>query len=276
MSAALVVIAAAVALFLWVRWLEPRMLYYPDRVLAGTPARLGWRFEDVRLVAEDGARLHGWFVPAEPAPARSPRLTVLFLHGNAGNISHRLDKLAILRSLGADVLIVDYRGYGASEGRPGEEGLHRDARAAWRDLTETRGVDPATIVIHGESLGAAVAARLAAETNAGGVVLETAFTSVADAAPFPYRLLPLRWMVRNRHDALASMPRIAVPVLIVHARGDEFFPRRHAERLAAASRSVTLVTLEGGHNDAFLVSAAAYRDAVAAFFALVAGAATTR
>ena len=131
MTLPLAVLAAAVLFVLWVRWWEPRMLYYPAREFDGTPARRGWRFEDVRLAASDGTRLHGWFVPAnEDSALVEPRLTVLFLHGNAGNISHRLEKLAILRDLGVDVLILDYRGYGESQGRPDEAGTYRDARPA--------------------------------------------------------------------------------------------------------------------------------------------------
>lgn len=265
-------LATVALLALWVRWMEPRMLYFPVRALEGTPADAGWTYEDVRLAAADGVRLHGWWIPAPADAARSPRLTVLFLHGNAGNISHRMEKLAILRGLGADVLILDYRGYGASEGRPGEAGLHRDALAAWHELAVRRGIDPRTIVLFGESLGTAVAAGLAAEVAAGGVVLEAAFTSVGDVARDLYPFLPLRWALRHRFDTLARIGAIAAPVLLLHSRDDELFPPRHAERLAAAAADATVVALRGGHNDAFLVSAEVYRRALDEFLARVAGA----
>jgi fermentation-respiration switch protein FrsA (DUF1100 family) len=268
----LAVLAVAALFVLWVRWMEPRMLYYPMRALETTPARLGWRFEDVRLTAADGTRLHGWLVPANgDSGALHPRLTVLLLHGNAGNISHRLDKLAILRDLGVDVLILDYRGYGESEGRPDEAGTYLDARAGYEHLVRTRGLDPRAIVLFGESLGSAVAAHLAAEAEVGGVVLEESFTSLAEVAQGMFPFLPVRWVIRNRYDTLDRIGRVRAPVLILHSRDDEYFPFRHAERLAGAAREPTVVELRGGHNDAFLVSEPVYRQGLAAFFATVAG-----
>jgi fermentation-respiration switch protein FrsA (DUF1100 family) len=254
-----------ILLLAWLAWMEPRMIFYPLRDLEQTPARLGWSFEEIWIRAGDGVRIHGWFVPAA-AQSSAGRVTVLFLHGNAGNIGHRFEKLAILKGLGADVLIVDYRGYGRSEGRPSEAGLYRDADAAYRHLTQARGVDPGTIVLYGESLGTAVAARLASEVEVAGVVLEAAFTSVADVGQAMFPFLPVRWVVRNRFDTLRAIPQVRAPILVLHSRDDEFFPLRHAQRLvAAASPRARLVELQGGHNEAFLTSGAAYRRALSDF-----------
>lgn len=268
----LVALGAAALFILWVRWMETRMLYYPVRGIESSPARLGWRFEDIELEATDGVRLHSWYIPADPDTVRAgPLLTVLFLHGNAGNVSHRMEKLAILRGLGADVLILDYRGYGRSDGRPDESGTYRDARAAYEHLVGRRGLDPRTIVLLGESLGSAVASHLASEVGVGGVVLEEAFTSVPDVARDMFPLLPVRWVIRNRYDTLGRIARIRAPILILHSRDDEYFPFRHAERLAAAARGATVVELRGGHNDAFLVSDTLYRRALGELFTTVAG-----
>ncbi len=270
MSILLAVLAVAALFVLWARWMEPRMLYQPMRALEATPARLGWRFEDVRFTAADGTRLHGWHIPANAdSGALRPRLTVLLLHGNAGNISHRLDKLEILRNLGVDVLILDYRGYGESEGRPDEAGTYRDARAGYEYLISTHGLDPRAIVLLGESLGSAVAADLAAKAEVGGLVLEESFTSLAEVAQGMFPVLPVRWVIRNRYDTLERIGRVRAPVLILHSRDDEYFPFHHAERLAAAAREATVVELKGGHNDAFLVSGPVYRQGLAAFFATV-------
>jgi len=257
---------------LWLRWIEPRMLYYPVRHLEDTPLRLGWRFEEVFLTAADGVRIHGWFLPSkgDPAGARAP-LTVLFLHGNAGNISNRFEKLAVLRDLGPAVLIVDYRGYGRSEAKPDEAGTYRDARAAYDYLVGRRGLDPRQIVLYGESLGAAVAIELAARLPVAGVVIEEAFTSVPDVAQAMFPFLPARWLVRNRYDSLAKIGRIEAPILVLHSRDDEYFPLRHAQRLAKAARHAEVVELRGGHNEAFLVSGRAYRDSLERFFLEVAG-----
>ncbi len=260
-------IALMAALALWLLWMEPRMTYFPIRVLESTPSRLGWAFEEVRLSASDGEKIHGWFIPS-PAGATRRAVTVLFLHGNAGNISHRFEKLRILRDLGAAVLIVDYRGYGLSGGRPGEAGLYRDARAAYDHLVIERRVAPSDIVLYGESLGSAVAVHLATEAQVGGLVLEAAFTSGADVGQAMFPFFPLRWLLRNRYDSLGKIPSVQAPILVLHSRNDEYFPLRHAERLVAASRArARLAVLRGGHNEAFLTSEKTYRRALKEFLA---------
>jgi fermentation-respiration switch protein FrsA (DUF1100 family) len=261
---AAVAILAAAALLL--RWSEPRLIYFPVRPLEATPAAVGLPFEEAWLVAADGTRLHAWFVP--PPARESP--VVLFLHGNAGNVSHRLEKLALLREAGAGVLIVDYRGYGLSEGRPGEAGLYLDARAAYDHLTGTRRVPATHLVAYGESLGTAVAAHLSARAPVGGLVLESGFTSAADVARELYGWLPVARILRSRFDTLAEVSRVRAPLLILHSRGDEFFGWHHAERLlAAAPGPKRLIELRGGHNDAFYASRDTYVRALREFLATI-------
>jgi len=265
---AVLLLSLIVAFALWLRWNEPRMIYYPDRHIGQTPNQLGLQYEDVFLTTSDGLRINGWFLPVSTPNAK---LTVLFFHGNAGNISHRFEKLAVLRELGVDTFIIDYRGYGRSQGKPDEQGTYRDARAACEYLTQQRKLSPRSIVVYGESLGSAVAADLAAIVDVGGLIIEEAFTSVGDVGQKMFPFLPVRWLVRNKYDTLGKMPRIKVPLLIFHSRDDEFFNLRHAQRLlAAANEPKQLVELRGGHNDAFLISAPAYRAAIEKFFARVA------
>jgi fermentation-respiration switch protein FrsA (DUF1100 family) len=260
----LLLLLALAALSLWLRLNEQRMIYFPERALAASPQQLGMKYEDVWLTAEDGVRLNAWFLPS----TRPSGLTVLLLHGNAGNISHRFEKYEIFHQLGWDVFAPDYRGYGNSMGEPDEAGLYRDARAAYRYLTQQRGVDPRRLVVYGESLGAAVAADLLSGTAAGGLVLEEGFTSAPDAGQEIYPYLPIRWLMRSRYDSLGKMGRIRAPLLILHSRDDEFFPMRHAERLlAAAPAPKQLVELRGGHNDAFLLSGEVYPEALRRFAA---------
>jgi len=258
-----------VGFILWLRWTEPRMLYHPDGQIDQTPDNLGLKYEDVTLTTSDGVRINGWLVPAPDA-----KLTVLFFHGNAGNISHRLEKLAILHDLGVNTFIIDYRGFGRSEGKPNEQGTYRDAQAAY-DYVVGRALapraprgSPRSIILYGESLGSAVAADLATKVEVGGLILEEAFTSVGDVGQKMFPFFPVRWLVQNKYDTLSKMPRIKVPLLILHSREDEFFDMRHAQRLlAAANEPKTLVELHGTHNDAFLVSAPVYRDGLQKFFA---------
>jgi fermentation-respiration switch protein FrsA (DUF1100 family) len=264
----LVVVGALVALALLLRWREPSMIYFPSRQIELTPERVGFQFEDVWLTTSDGVRIHGWYLPA---PLQRGRLVVLFLHGNAGNISHRYEKFEAFRDLGVDVFIIDYRGYGRSEGRPDEQGTYRDALAAYEYLTGRppvgRALLPRQIVLYGESLGAAVAVDLATKVPVGGVVTEEAFTSTADVGQKMFPFLPVRWLVKNKYDTLSKIGRINAPLLIFHSRDDEYFSMRHAERLLAAAQPPKhLVELRGGHNDAFLVSNVTWRHALKQFF----------
>lgn len=245
---------------------QSRLIYYPntpERGVHATPADINLDFQAVHLTAEDGIRLHGWFVPHEAA-----RATVLFFHGNAGNIGHRLGTLALLHRMEVNVLLLDYRGYGRSEGRPGERGTYRDARAAWAYLTERRGLDPASIMLYGRSLGGAVAAWLAARTSPGALVLDSTFTSVPDLAAEFYPFLPARWLSRFRYDTRRRLAGVTAPVLIIHSRDDTIIPYHHGRTLfTAASEPKGLVTLTGGHNSAHSIDRETFRDGLEDFLA---------
>jgi len=264
----LLALAALAAISLWLRLNEQRLIYYPERTIAMTPQRLGMKYEEVWLTAADGVRLNGWFMPG----SRPSGMTVLLLHGNAGNISHRFEKYAILHDIGLDVFALDYRGYGKSEGTPDETGLYLDARAAYGYLLEQRGIDPHKLLVYGESLGAAVATDLLGQAAGAGLILEEGFTSAPDVGQEMYPFLPMRWLMRSRYDTLDKIGRIGAPLLIFHSRDDEFFSMRHAQKLlAAAPAPKELVELRGGHNDAFLLSAEIYRDALQRFMASLQG-----
>ena len=243
----------AAALFFY----QPNLLYFPDmptRQIQATPGDIGLDFESVTLATSDNEQLHAWFVPADPA-----RGTLLFCHGNAGNISHRLDSIRLFHELGLSVLIFDYRGYGQSSGKPSEKGTYRDADAAWQYLVEQRGIPPQRIILFGRSLGASIAAELASRQAAAGVILESAFTSVPDVAAKFYPWLPVRWMSRYQYDTRKQLAGIHSPVLIVHSRDDEIIPYAHGENLfAAASEPKQFLQLRGGHNDGFMVSGDGY------------------
>ncbi|MGD9762312.1 MAG: alpha/beta hydrolase [Candidatus Binatia bacterium] len=239
-----------------------RFVYFPTRAHdGGTPAALGLPYEDVELIAADGVRLHAWWVPAAAA-----QRTVLLLHGNAGNVSHRLDKLAVLNELDANALLLDYRGYGRSEGTPDEAGTYRDAEAAY-DWLRGRGVAPPAIIAYGESLGGPIAVHLAAQRPLGGVVLESAPSSIAGVARHHYPWLPVQLLLSNRYDALAKIGQVRAPMLILHSPDDEIVPFAMAEALqGAAAAPVRLVRLSGHHNDAFIAAAEVYRAALRDFF----------
>jgi hypothetical protein len=226
--------------------MQDRLVYFPARELIATPRDRGLVYEDVNLFTDDGVSVHGWFVPAPEA-----RAVLLYFHGNAGNISYRLDRIALFQRLKLSVLIIDYRGYGRSTGQPSEEGTYRDAQAAWRHLTGERGVAPGKIVVFGRSLGAAVAANLATQISPGAVILESGFTSLPDLGAEVYPWLPVRWLTRFHYPAKESLVKIERPVLIIHSRDDELIPFHHGQALyAAANPPKQFLEIRGGHNDA--------------------------
>lgn len=233
---------------------QDTLAYYPQigREIHSTPRQHGMDYEALTLETADGERLDAWFVPAPQA-----RGVVLFLHGNAGNMSQRMDSIAMFHRLGYSVLIFDYRGYGRSSGKPSEAGLYRDAEAAWAHLTRQRGIAPARIVLFGESLGGAVAAWLAAQqvpqVRPGALVLSSVFTSAPDLAADLYPWLPARWLARMRYDTAAALAQTRCPVLIAHSPDDEIVPFRHGQRLfETASELKVFLPLAGGHNDGFI------------------------
>lgn len=229
---------------------QSHLVYYPQigREISVTPQAYGLAFESVEIPTEDGERLGAWWVPAPDA-----RGVVLIFHGNAGNISHRLDYLLMFSRLRHATLIVDYRGYGTSTGSPSEEGTYRDAAAAWRHLTEQRGIHPADIVIFGESLGAAVASWLAARHPPRAVVLASTFTSATDLGAQVYWFLPVRLISRFNYDNLANLKAVKAPVFIAHSRDDDIVPFAHGQRLfAAAGEPKEFLEMRGGHNTGFI------------------------
>ncbi len=246
---------------------QKRFIYFPQRRIDAAPDRAGLAYEDVFLTAADGVKIHGWYVPAEDA-----RGAVLFCHGNAGNISHRLPTLELLHELRFSTLIFDYRGYGRSEGAPGEKGTYLDAQAAWDHLVTARKTPPQRIVVFGRSLGGAVAAHLAAENAPGAIVLDSAFTSIPDLARRMYPIYPVGLLARVRYDTLARMKRVRCPVLVIHSRDDEIVPFRHGRRLfEAAGEPKQFLALRGGHNEAFLASAGRYKESLSGFLSAHAG-----
>jgi uncharacterized protein len=253
-------------ILLVLRLSESRMLYVPggSRTLLDPPAELDLGVRRVTVTASDGVRLVAWAMPV----VEGSGYWLLICHGNAGNISEagRPYHYAGLRGLGLSLLAFDYRGYGESEGAPSEDGLYRDADAAYRYLRDTLGVPPERIVVFGHSLGSAVAIELVSRVPAAGLILDGALTSVVDRAQelFPYA--PVRWIAASRYASLERVGELALPKLFLHARGDEVIPIAHGRRLfEAAAQPKRFVELRGSHGDTFDVDSAAYFGAIGRF-----------
>ena len=264
-AAALALVPAAAAGEGLMESLQQAMLYQPSRALFQEPEVLKVPYEEVSVESADGEKLFAWFFPLSPeAPV------VIFSHGNGGNISSRLMKVKLLQAAGASVLMYDYRGYGRSTGRPSEQGTYLDALAYYDWLALEKKVPAGRIVSYGESLGAAVATELAMHRPLGGLVLESAFTSVVDMAKEKFPLLPLHRSVTFRYDTLWKIPRLHWPLLVMHSPTDEIVPFSMGKRLfEAAPEPKTFVELAGGHNDGFLKGGAAYSGALRAFLTAV-------
>ena len=226
---------------------QDKLIFYPDipdRDLKETPERIGLDYQNVSITTADNVALHAWFIPHPHEQA-----VVLFCHGNAGNISHRLSTIETLHDLKLSVFLFDYRGYGKSEGKITETGSYLDAQAAWQYLTKTRHYHPDQIIIWGRSLGAAIAANLAAQYKTKGVILESTFTSIPNLAADLYPLLPVRWMSRYKYNVLKSVKAINSPLLIVHSRDDEIIPYKHGQQLfGAANAPKDFLEVHGSHD----------------------------
>lgn len=258
-----VLAAAYGGLSLWLLVFQANLVFYPEigREVVVTPKVVGLQYEDLHLKTSDGIDLHGWYIPAA-----QPRGTVLFLHGNAGNISHRLDSVAMLHRLGYGTLIFDYRGYGNSGGKPTEQGSYRDAEAAWQYLTVQRHIPSCHIVLFGESIGGAVAAWLAAREKPAALVISSGFTSVPDLGQQLYPFLPVRLLARIRYDTRDSLRAVTAPVLIAHSPGDDIIPFEHGRALyAAANPPKQFLELAGGHNSGFIFMREAWVKVLADF-----------
>jgi len=252
----LLVLAGYGLIVVAVYFLQGRMLYLPNtpgRALIATPLDAGMDYQDVSFETADGVALHGWFVAGRTSQV------LLFFHGNAGNISHRLDSIRQLHDLGLSVLIIDYRGFGQSGGKTGEKGFYQDAEAAWRYLTEDRAYAATDIIIFGRSLGGSVASWLAAQHQPRALVVESSFTSVPDVAADLYPWLPVRLLSRFNHATRDYVRDVHSPLLVIHSRDDEIIPFHHGESIfAAANEPRKLLVLRGSHNDAFLRDEHAY------------------
>ena len=236
--------------------LEDHFLFFPERQIYATPAIFDLEYQDVHFTAEDATEIHGWYLPGD-----FQKPLVLFFHGNAGNISHRLDNLKLLRKLGLSIFIFDYRGYGKSQGKTSEEGTYSDASGALQYLKQ-QGWDTNQMIYFGRSMGAGVALHLALEEPPAALVLESPFTSVTAMGRYHYPLLSLLagWLIQARYDNLEKIDKIKTPLLIFQGGKDTIVPPEMAEQLYNKARQPKQMILlpNAGHNDTYEVGGSFY------------------
>jgi fermentation-respiration switch protein FrsA (DUF1100 family) len=240
--------------------LERRFIFHPDPTIHQTPADVGLVFEDLYFMTRDGVRLNGWYIPHSEAA-----LTLLWCHGNAGNISHRVENIRLLHDqVKINIFIFDYRGYGRSQGSLSEAGTYLDGIAAAEFLRERYRVEPSRLVIFGRSLGAAVAAELATRVEGLALILESPFVSVPEMARAIFPLLPLGPFLSTQYNTLEKVRRVKSPVLILHGERDEIVPLEQGRKVfAAAAEPKRFYAIRGaGHNDTYVAGGEPYYGAL--------------
>jgi len=242
------------------RYIEKRSIYFPMKQITYYPGAVGLSYEEIYFDTFDNKRLNGWFIPNDKAEC-----TLIFCHGNAGNIGHRLEKILMFHGLGLNVLIFDYRGYGKSTGVPSEPGLYQDAAAAFKYLTEKRDIPREKIVLYGESIGGAVAIDLARKEKVRAIITEETFTSVKDMARMAYPFVP-PCVFSSRFDSVPKIKDVNCPKLIIHSVDDEIVPFYLGEKLFnAAVPPKEFLKISGSHNTAFIDSEKQFIEGIRSF-----------
>lgn len=245
---------------LFARYIERRSIYFPMKDVISNPASVGLAYEEVYFDTPDYKRLNGWYIANDKA-----KFTIIFCHGNAGNISHRLEKILIFYNLGLNIFIFDYRGYGKSIGVPSESGLYEDAGAAYNYLTKEREISKDSIILYGESIGGAVAIDLARRNKVGGLITEETLSSVKDMSYIAFPFIPY-FIFSSRFDSVSKIKDIACPKLVIHSIDDEIVPFRLGEKLFdAAMPPKEFLKIKGSHNTAFLESREEYVSGIKTF-----------
>jgi len=256
------VVILAVCTYIFYPSVESFFIYFPQSRFDFTPEEFRLQYKEAYFNTEDGNQLHGWFFPSEKDGP-----VILHFHGNAGNISHRLDLVQPFLGKGFSVFLVDYRGFGKSSGRPSEPGLYKDGLAAWSYLVEKERIAPERIMLHGHSIGAAVAIEVALQKKVRGLVIESAFTSTKDMAKTMALFALFSPVFPAHYNNLEKIPRVSVPKLVIHGERDEIVPFAMGRKLfeAATDPKFFYPVKDAGHNDVFIVGGEKYFEVFAEF-----------
>jgi len=256
----LFVVIVFLGLFLYTRYLEKKTVFFPKKEILLYPEDAGLLYENVFIKTVDGIKLNGWYIPFEKA-----KYTVLFFHGNAGNISYRLDKMMVLRSLGFNIFMIDYRGFGLSEGMSTEKGSYLDAEAAYSYLKQKRNLSADNIIIYGSSLGSAVAVDLATKENIRALILEGVLSSAKDVVARRYPYLPA-FAFSYKFDSLKKIKQVNVPKLFLHSVNDEVLDIEMAIKLfKTAPEPKRFIKLKGEHATCYNESKDEFLKAIGSF-----------
>lgn len=267
MSIIFIILGVYIGLTLLLFIMQDKMVYHPYKEITATPDKLGLKYENVFFSTKDGIKLNAWFVHNGNSKG-----TVLFCHGNAGNVSYFLDAAEAFNKAGLNCLLFDYRQFGLSEGSISEKGTYQDVEAAWNYLTETMKIEPDKIIISGRSLGGSVAAYMASKQNPAGLILESSFLSVPEMGADLYPFFPVKFLARIKHPTIKFLEKVKCPVLIIHSPDDEIVKFRHGKALFDnAPGKKEFVELNGDHNGCYMQSEDKYIATLKKFASLCLG-----
>lgn len=249
-----------IILLVLVSLFQNKLVYFPSTYMIDTPNSIGLKYESVEFLSSDSTKLFGWFIPRKGA-----KTTLLYLHGNGGNISNRLNSIDIFNSLDVDIFIFDYRGYGNSGGNAGEKNTYDDAMSAWKYLVKERGIKEENIVILGRSLGGAIAANLASKVKPKALILESTLTSVKDVSSDVYPFIP-SFLIHFEYETTKYLKDINSPLLVIHSEDDNIIPFKHGQKIfQEANKPKRFLKIRGSHNGGFLESRDIYEKALEEF-----------
>ena len=252
----IILVIAGILMISFFQKIENFFLYHPHQSLESNPEGLSIKYENVKFTAKDNTKLHGWFFP----PSSSDNSVILWAHGNAGNISHRIENILLMRkNLDVGVFIFDYRGYGLSEGKPNEKGLYADMEGAYLWLSKR--IPENRIVLFGRSLGAAIATKLSIEKRSSqSLILESPFENTIEMGKRIFPFLPLRWLMKQKFDTKAIIHSVEIPLLLLHGDKDTIVPFQQGKNLFdLASEPKQFFQIKGAnHNDTFSIGGKRY------------------
>lgn len=254
-----ILIAVIIFIIVFVRVIEGKSVFFPKKVIDYTPAEIKLAYEDISFTTSDNVKLNGWFVRSK---GEFSDYTLLYAHGNAGNIGDRLEKLEMFSKMGVNVFIFDYRGYGKSSGHPTEKGIYKDVVAAYDYLLKRDEINKEKIISYGVSLGGVAAIDLCRNRKVAGLIVDSSFSSAEDMAKIIMPMVP-SFLVGTKMDSYSKVKNMNVPKLFMHSKDDEIIPYSLGIKLfenAAAPKK--FVNLQGGHNNNYQVSSAIYYQSI--------------
>ena len=252
-------IYAAVCIYIY--FAQDKLFYYPTKGMAVDPAELGFEYEEIFLNVGESDSICVWFFPQDINYLKHK--TILFCHGNAGNLSYRMETIAFLKKLGVNVLLFDYRGFWKSSGKSSELNTYEDAMACYNWLVDVKGVKPENIIIFGRSLGGAVAIELATKEDCAGLIVESSFTSAAAIGSHAFPMFPIKLLAKYKYDSINKIKDVNCPILITHSSEDDMIPFRMGQMLFEQAREPKqFFTLSGGHNQRLYFSNPEYFEAM--------------